>query len=94
MLIAQPSGEPEQRRSELERLHGNVWRALRLLFSTERHRSLIKKLIPFNMFEAFCDIGNFKKDLKLYFSLVEMFYKLTVSTRLNKAKGSLEVLIF
>lgn len=31
------------------------------------------------MFEAFCDIGNFKKDLKLYHSLVEMFYRLSVS---------------
>lgn len=67
-----------ERNKEIERLHCNVWRTLRLLFSAERHRSLIKKLIPFNMFEQFVDIGNFKKDLKLYQSLVESFYKLNV----------------
>lgn len=67
------------RNKDLERLHCNVLRALRLLFSAERHRSLIKKLIPFNMFEKFVDVGNFKKDLKLYQPLVDMLYKLTVS---------------
>ena len=29
------------------------------------------------MFEQFCDIGNFKKDLKLYQPLLEPFYKLS-----------------
>ncbi len=63
---------------EIERLHCNAWRAIRLIFSAERHRSLIKKIIPFNMFEQFVDIGNFKKDLKLYQPLVDSFYKLNV----------------
>lgn len=78
-LLMSQSGETTNRNKDLERLHCNVWRALRLLFSAERHRSLIKKLIPFNMFEVFVDIGNFKKDLKLYQPLVDMFYKLTVA---------------
>ena len=73
------SGNELERNKEIERLHCNVWRTLRLLFSAERHRSLIKKLIPFNMFEQFVDIGNFKKDLKLYQALVESFYKLNVN---------------
>ena len=64
---------------EMERLHCNVWRTIRLLFSAERHRPLIKKIIPFNMFEQFVDIGNFKKDLRLYQPLVDSFYKLNVS---------------
>lgn len=64
---------------EIERLHCNAWRTLRIMFSAERHRSLIKKLIPFNMFEQFVDIGNYKKDLKLYQPLLELFYKLTVN---------------
>jgi NIMA (never in mitosis gene a)-related kinase len=64
---------------EIERLHCNAWRTLRLMFSAERHRSLIKKIIPFNMFEQFVDIGNYKKDLKLYQPLLESFYKLSVS---------------
>ena len=69
------SGEFE-RNKDVERLHCNVWRTLRLLFSTERHRSLLKKLIPFSLFEQFVDIGNYKKDLKLYQPLVDSFYKL------------------
>ena len=72
------SSNETERNKEIERLHCNVWRTLRLLFSAERHRSLIKKLIPFNMFEQFVDIGNFKKDLKVYQPLVESFYKLNV----------------
>lgn len=63
---------------EIERLHCNAWRTLRLMFSAERHRSLIKKIIPFQMFEQFVDIGNYKKDLKLYQHLLESFYKLSV----------------
>jgi NIMA (never in mitosis gene a)-related kinase len=64
------------RNKEVERLHCNVWRTLRLLFSTERHRALLKKLIPFSMFEQFVDVGNYKKDIKLYQPLVESFYRL------------------
>ena len=63
---------------EIERLHCNALRALRILFSAERHRSLIKKIIPFQMFEQFVDIENFKKDLKMYQPLVESLNKLTV----------------
>ena len=73
-----------ERNKEIERLHCNVWRTLRLLFSAERHRSLIKKLIPSNMFEQFVDIGNFKKDLKIYQPLVESFYKLNVILKFSK----------
>ncbi len=68
---------PSDRNKEVERLHCNVWRTLRLLFSTERHRSLLKKLIPFSMFEQFVDVGNYKKDIKLYQPLCESFYKLS-----------------
>jgi hypothetical protein len=64
---------------DIERLHCNVWRTLRILFITERHRPLIKKIIPFCLFEQFVDIGNYKKDIKLYQPLVESFYKLSVS---------------
>lgn len=71
------SGEGSTRSRDVERLHSNAWRTLRLLFSTERHRPLIKKLIPTSLFEPFVDIGNYKKDLKLYQPLVESFYKLT-----------------
>lgn len=31
------------------------------------------------MFEQFLDIGNFKRDLKLYNCLVDAFYKLSVN---------------
>jgi len=67
-----------ERKKELDRLYSNVWRALRLLFSTERHRAFIKKIIPFSMFEQFVDVGNYKMDLKLYQPLVDSFYKLSV----------------
>lgn len=73
------SSDTELHTKEIERLHCNAWRTLRLMFSAERHRSLIKKIIPFNMFEQFVDIGNYKKDLKLYQPLLESFYKLNVS---------------
>ena len=66
------------RNKDVERLHCNVWRTLRTLFITERHRPLIKKLIPFSIFEQFVDIGNYKKDIKLYQALAESFYKLSV----------------
>ena len=69
--------ESDEPNKDIERLHCNTWRTLRLLFSPERHRSLIKKIIPFNMFEQFVDIGNYKKDLKLYQPLLESFYKLS-----------------
>lgn len=68
----------DKHKVELEKLNCNVWRTLRILFSAERHRSLIKKIIPFTMFEQFLDIGNFKRDLKLYYCLVDAFQKLTV----------------
>ncbi|RNA20576.1 serine threonine- kinase Nek10, partial [Brachionus plicatilis] len=67
----------ERHKTELEKLNCNVWRTLRILFSAERHRSLIKKLLPFTMFEQFLDIGNFKRELKLYHCLVDAFYKLS-----------------
>ncbi|CAF0812289.1 unnamed protein product [Brachionus calyciflorus] len=67
----------DRNRMELEKLNCNVWRTLRILFSAERHRSLIKKLIPFCIFEQFVDIGNFKKDLKLYQGLVDAFHKIS-----------------
>lgn len=67
----------ESSNKEIERLHCNAWRTLRILFSAERHRSLIKKIIPFNMFEQFVDIGNYKKDLNKYQPLLDSFYKLS-----------------
>lgn len=79
LLITRSSNSTTENQSEiekLERLHRNVWRTLRLLFSAERHRFLIKKIIPFSMLETFVDIGNYKKDLKLYQRLLELFYSL------------------
>jgi NIMA (never in mitosis gene a)-related kinase len=76
LLLAQTPDNTANNK-EIERLHCNAWRTLRLLFSAERHRSLIKKLMPFSMFEQFVDIGNFKKDIKLYQPLVDSFYKLS-----------------
>jgi len=68
-----PENEPSK---EIERLQINAWRTLRLLFSAERHRSLIKKIIPASMFEQFVDIGNYKKDLNKYQPVLEAFSKL------------------
>ena len=82
LLVSQSSSINEtELNKEIERLHCNAWRALRILFSAERHRSLIKKIIPFQILEQFVDIGNFKKDLKIYQPLVESFNKITVNTK-------------
>jgi hypothetical protein len=81
--IINPPLSMSERKKELDRLYSNVWRALRLLFSTERHRAFIKKIIPFSMFEQFVDVGNYKMDLKLYQPLADSFYKLSVRLSLQ-----------
>lgn len=43
----------DRNRVELEKLNCNIWHSLRILFSAERHRSLIKKLIPFSILTQF-----------------------------------------
>ncbi len=83
-LLTRPSNSEQQGlvvgnepSKDLERLQINAWRTLRLLFSAERHRSLIKKIVPASMFEQFVDIGNYKKDLNKYQPLLEAFSRLS-----------------
>lgn len=61
----------------VETLYCNSLRALRIIYSIKRHRSLIKKILPNKLIEEFVNIGNYKKDLKLYRSLLENYYKLS-----------------
>jgi hypothetical protein len=69
-------------KKEIENLHSNALRALRILYSIERHKPLLKRLFPMHIFEQFVDIGNFKRDLKPYKVLLDEFYKISVSLEL------------
>ncbi|PAA53032.1 hypothetical protein BOX15_Mlig010016g1 [Macrostomum lignano] len=65
------ASEGSQRIAEaVNTLRKNSCRALRFLFSLERNRRAVKKLLPTGLLAAFIDIGHYNRDLSAYASVV------------------------
>ncbi|CAG9465206.1 unnamed protein product [Pedinophyceae sp. YPF-701] len=62
--------------SRVDTVRAWVMRALRFMFSVERHRKVFKRLLPAGLFGSFIDIGNYEPDPRKYQPAVQAFNSL------------------
>lgn len=80
------SGEPSQ-----EMLAAHVFRTLRFVFSTERNRTIFRRLFPPDMFGAFIDLGHYVRELGRYQPLAQQLARISAETRLRMQEALADI---
>ena len=79
-------GEPSP-----ELLAAHAFRALRILFSTERNRKIFQRLFPPVLFAAFIDLGHYVNSLACYAPLAQQLFRLTAEMRVRMQEALADI---
>ncbi|EGT39889.1 CBN-NEKL-4 protein [Caenorhabditis brenneri] len=73
LLAIRKSVQTEEPIDSWHLLQCSIFRALRLMYTFERSRQLIKKVLPTEIFEKFVDVGNYNNLLNDYDEIASMY---------------------